>query len=31
MALRRQWQAIQLRLGLGVFRAKRRIRRKVGI
>ena len=31
MAIRRQWQAISLRLGLGVFRAKRRIRRKVGI
>lgn len=31
MAIRRQWQAVRLRLGLGVFRAKRRIRRKVGI
>jgi hypothetical protein len=31
MAIRRQWQAVSLRLGLGVFRAKRRIRRKVGI
>jgi len=31
MAVRRQWQAIRLRLGLGVFRAKRRIRHKVGI
>jgi len=31
MAIRRQWQAIRLRLGLGVFRAQRRIRRKVGI
>jgi hypothetical protein len=31
MAIRRQWQAVRLRLGLGVFRAQRRIRRKVGI
>jgi hypothetical protein len=31
MAIRRQWQAVRLRFGLGVFRAKRRIRRKVGI
>ena len=31
MAIRRQWQAIRLRLGLGVFRAQRRIRAKVGI
>ena len=31
MAIRRQWQAIRLRLGLGVFRAQRRIRRRVGI
>ena len=31
MAIRRQWQAVSLRLGLGVFRAQRRIRRKVGI
>ena len=31
MAIRRQWEAVRLRLGLGVFRARRRIRRKVGI
>jgi hypothetical protein len=31
MAIRRQWQALRLFLGLGVFRAQRRIRRKVGI
>lgn len=31
MAIRRQWQAIRLRFGLGFFRAKRRIRRRVGI
>lgn len=31
MAIRRQWQAFRLFLGLGVFRAQRRIRRKVGI
>ena len=31
MAIRRQWQAVRLRFGLGVFRAQRRIRRKVGI
>jgi hypothetical protein len=31
MAIRRQWQAFRLLLGLGVFRAQRRIRRKVGI
>jgi hypothetical protein len=31
MAIRRQWQAFRLFLGLGVFRARRRIRRKVGI
>ncbi|KAF9644760.1 hypothetical protein BDM02DRAFT_3272189 [Thelephora ganbajun] len=28
MAIRRQWEAVRLRLGLGVFRAKRRIKRK---
>jgi hypothetical protein len=31
MAIRRQWQSFRLFLGLGAFRAQRRIRRKVGL
>lgn len=31
MAIRRQWESIRLFLGLGAFRAQRRIRRKVGL